>query len=121
MKFSKFFAPTSKEAPKDAVLKSHILLSRAGYIMQQSSGIYNYLPLGYSVIENIKKIVNKHMQNSGANYLNLSYATDANLWKKSGRYYQFGDELLRFLDRKENEYVLAPTHEESMVDVAASF
>ncbi len=115
MRFSKFYAPTSKDAPRDAVLKSHILLSRAAYIEQLGSGLYSYLPLGLEVIENIKNIVIKHMKKAGANYLNLSFVCPLSYWDESGRSAKFGKELLRFKDRKENDFVLSPTAEEAIV------
>lgn len=115
MKFSKLYAPTSKEAPRDAVLKSHILLSRAAYIEQLGSGLYSYLPLGLEVLENIKNVVIKHMKNAGANYLNLSFVCPLSYWDESGRSAKFGKELLRFKDRKENDFILSPTAEEAIV------
>ncbi|ULO03323.1 proline--tRNA ligase [Campylobacter sp. RM12651] len=115
MRFSKLYAPTTKEAPRDAILKSHILLSRAAYIEQLGSGLYSYLPLGLEVLENIKNIVIKHMKNAGANYLNLSFVCPLNYWDESGRSAKFGKELLRFKDRKENDFILSPTAEEAIV------
>ena len=115
MRFSKFFAPTLKEAPKDAVLSSHALLSRAGYIDQLGSGIYSYLPLAKLLLERIKAIINHHMQRAGSNYMEMSYAVPALLWEQSGRLAAYGDELLRFSDRKNTGFLLAPTHEESVV------
>jgi prolyl-tRNA synthetase len=117
MRFSKAYIPTSKETPNDAVLPSHIYLSRAGFISQVASGLYNFLPLGHKVINNIKTIVNEEMENIGAQEVNLSFATPASLWEESGRLEKFGKELLRFQDRKENDFVLAPTHEEMMVNL----
>ena len=117
MKFSKFYAPTSKEIPKDAILPSHIFLLRAGFVEQIGSGLYNFLPLGKRVLEKIKNVVKEEMDNAGALEVNLSFITPATIWKESGRYNVFGKELLRFKDRKENEFVLGPTHEEAMVSL----
>lgn len=117
MKLSKLFAPTSKEAPKDAVLPSHIFLVRGGFIAQIGSGIYNYLPLGKMVLDNIRRIVKEELDKAGNQEVLLGFVTPSQLWKESGRYERFGKELLRFKDRKENEFVLGPTHEEAMVDL----
>lgn len=117
MRFSKAYIPTTKETPNDAVLASHIYLIRAGFISQVASGLYNFLPLGQKVIDNIKAIVHDEMQAIGAQEVNLSFATPASLWEESGRLEKFGKELLRFNDRKDNEFVLAPTHEEMMVNL----
>ncbi len=117
MRFSKAYIPTSKETPNDAVLPSHIFLSRAGFISQVASGLYNFLPLGQKVLNNIRDIVNEEMENIGAQEVNLSFATPASLWEESGRLEKFGKELLRFKDRKDNDFVLGPTHEEMMVNL----
>ena len=116
MRMSKSFIITTKETPKDADLKSQQYLVRAGYIQQVGAGIYNLLPLGYSVLENIKKIIKKHMDASGAQELSLGFVTPASLWQKSGRFEKYGKELLRFKDRKEQDFVLGPTHEEAIVE-----
>ena len=117
MRRSRAFIPTSKEAPSDAVLASHVYLSRAGFISQVASGLYNYMPLGKRVIKKIENVVNEEMQNTGAQEVELSFVTPASLWEESGRIEKFGKELLRFRDRKENQFVLGPTHEEMMVDM----
>ncbi|MCR2059270.1 proline--tRNA ligase [Campylobacter helveticus] len=117
MKLSKFYAPTLKEAPKDAILPSHIFLTRAGFIEQNGSGLYNFLPLGKMVLNKIESIIREEMSNAGALETSLSFTTPASLWQESGRYNVFGKELLRFKDRKENDFVLGPTHEEAMVNV----
>ncbi|OQX75023.1 MAG: proline--tRNA ligase [Campylobacteraceae bacterium 4484_4] len=117
MRFSRLFAPTTKEAPKDAILPSHIYLVRGGFISQIGSGIYNFMPLGKRVLEKIRKIVKEELDAAGCQEVQLGFVTPATLWKESGRYGKFGKELLRFKDRKENEFVLGPTHEEAMVDL----
>jgi len=114
---SRAFIPTSKEAPSDAQLPSHIFLSRAGFITQVAAGLYNYLPLAKRVIKKIETIVNEEMTKIGAQEVELSFVTPAELWAESGRIEKFGKELLRFKDRKENLFVLGPTHEEMMVDL----
>ena len=117
MRRSKAFIPTSKEAPSDASLASHIYLSRAGFISQVASGLYNYMPLAKRVIKKIENIINEEMLKAGAQEVELSFVTPASLWTESGRIEKFGKELLRFKDRKENLFVLGPTHEEMMVDM----
>ncbi|MEA1983426.1 MAG: proline--tRNA ligase, partial [Campylobacterota bacterium] len=117
MRRSKAFIPTTKEAPSDAQLASHIFLSRAGFVSQSAAGLYNYMPLAKRVIKKIENVVNEEMQKVGAQEVELSFVTPAALWEESGRIEKFGKELLRFRDRKENLFVLGPTHEEMMVDM----
>ncbi|MDD3343665.1 MAG: proline--tRNA ligase [Sulfurospirillaceae bacterium] len=117
MKFSKLYAPTTKDAPKDATLPSHQYLIRAGFVSQAGSGLYNFLPMGKIVFDKIKAIVKEEMDETGAQEIQMGVVTSADLWKQSGRYDAFGKELCRFKDRKENEFVLGPTHEEVVVDI----
>lgn len=117
MRYSKFYAPTTKEAPKDATLPSHQFLVRAGFIHQYGSGLYNFLPMGKIVFDKIKNIVKEEMDNAGACEIQMGVVTPAELWEESGRYNAFGKELLRFHDRKNNDFVLGPTHEEVAVDI----
>ena len=117
MKFSKLYAPTTKEAPKDATLPSHQYLVRGGFISQVGSGLYNFLPMGKIVFDKIKDIVKDEMDKTGAQEVQMDVVTPADLWKQSGRYDVFGKELCRFKDRKGNEFVLGPTHEEVVVDI----
>ena len=117
MRRSRAFIPTTKEAPSDASLASHIFLARAGFISQVSSGLYNYMPLAKRVIKKIENVINQEMERIHAQEVELSFVTPAELWQESGRIEKFGKELLRFRDRKENLFVLGPTHEEMMVDL----
>ncbi len=117
MRRSRAFIPTSKEAPSDATLASHIYLARAGFISQVAAGLYNYMPLAKKVIKKIENVINEEMSRVGAQEVELSFVTPADLWAESGRIEKFGKELLRFKDRKENLFVLGPTHEEMMVDL----
>ncbi len=117
MKFSKLYAPTTKDAPKDATLPSHQYLVRGGFISQVGSGLYNFLPMGKIVFDKIKNVVKEEMDKTGAQEIQMDVVTPAELWKQSGRYDVFGKELCRFKDRKENEFVLGPTHEEVVVDI----
>ena len=117
MKFSKLYIPTLKEAPKDATLPSHQFLLRAGFIQQTGSGLYNFLPLGKRVLRKIENIVRDEMDKAGANEVSMSFVVPSELWKQSGRFFKFGSELLRLNDRKGNDFLLGPTHEESVVDM----
>ena len=118
---SRLLVPTSKETPKDAVLKSHKLLVQAGYIYQSGSGVYSLLPLGKIVLDKVANVVRKYMNEAGAQEVLLSFVTPAELWRESGRYELYGKELLRFKDRKDNEFILAPTHEESITQLVKSY
>lgn len=120
MKFSKLYAPTTKQTPKDATLPSHIFLIRAGFIGQIGSGLYNFLPLGQMVLNKIKNIIKEEMDKAGAGEITMSMVTPAEFWKQSGRYTYYGKELLRFKDRKDNDFVLSPTNEESVVNIIKS-
>ena len=115
MKFSKFYAPTTKEAPKDASLPSHQFLIRGGFVEQIGSGLYNYLPLGKIMHDKISRVVKEEMNEAGALEVSFSVVTLGELWKQSGRYNVFGKELLRFKDRKDNDFVISPTNEEAAV------
>ncbi len=121
MRLSQYFIPTLKETPKDAVLKSHQLLVRAGYIHQVGSGIYHFLPLGKLVLDKICAIIKNEMQKAGAIELSLGFVTPASLWQQTGRFEKYGKELLSFKDRKENDFVLSPTCEESITDLVKQF
>ena len=118
MKFSKLFIPTTKETPSDAILPSHQFLLRAGFINQQGAGLYNYLPLGKRVLDKIRAIVKEELDNAGCNEVQLSFVTPMQLWDKSGRADDMGAEMLRIQDRHQNDFVLSPTNEEAMVELA---
>ena len=118
MKMSRALIPTTKEVPSDAILPSHRLLLRAGFIQNAGgSGLYNFLPLGKRVLDRIKAVIKEELDSAGAQEVSLAFVTPASLWQESGRYEKYGKELLRFKDRKENEFVLGPTHEEMMVNL----
>ena len=106
MKFSKLLAPTLKEAPKDALLPSHIYLVRGGFIYQVASGVYDFLPLGKKVLDKVRSIIKDELDSAGCQEVQLGFVTPSELWEKSGRYEKYGAELLRFKDRKSNEFVL---------------
>ncbi|MCX7759830.1 MAG: proline--tRNA ligase [Hydrogenothermaceae bacterium] len=114
---SKFFMPTLKENPADAIVPSHIYLVRAGFIRPLAAGIYEYLPLGFRVLKKIENIIRKHMDNAGALELLLPILTPASLWKETGRWDVYGKELFRLKDRKDTDFALGPTHEETITDL----
>ncbi len=117
MRFSQLLIPTTKEAPSDAVLPSHIYLTRAGYIQSIGSGLYNFLPLGKRVLDNVRQVAKEELDRAGCQEVDLAFVTPASLWEESGRFEKYGKELLRFKDRKSNDFVLGPTHEEMMVNL----
>jgi len=118
VRFSKLLVPTTKETPNDATLPSHIYLIRGGFIQSVGgSGLYNFLPLGKRVLDRVQKVVKEELDNAGCQEVSLSFVTPSSLWEESGRYEKYGKELLRFKDRKNNEFVLGPTHEEMMVNL----
>jgi len=121
MRFSRLFTYTTKEDPKDASLPSHKYLVKAGFIKQIGAGIYDFLPLGKIVFDNIKNIVKTEMDNAGANEIIAGFVTPCELWAESGRIDKMGEEMLRIKDRKGQCYVLSPTNEESFVDVVRSY
>ena len=117
MRYSKVLIPTLKENPSDAEVVSHRLLLRAGFIRKLTSGVYNYLPLGLAAIRKVERIVREEMNRAGAQELLMPMVQPADLWKESGRWEQYGPELLRFTDRHEHESCLGPTHEEVITDL----
>lgn len=112
MKQSKTLIPTLREVPADAEIKSHQLLLRAGYIRQNASGIYSYLPLAQKVLRKIETIVREEMDEAGAVELLMPAMQAAELWQESGRWYTYGPELMRLKDRHERDFALGATHEE---------
>lgn len=117
MKFSTLFAPTLKESPAEAEVISHKLLLRAGMIRKVAAGIYAYLPLGLRVLKKIEKIVREEMDRKGAQELLMPALQPADLWMRSGRWYQYGQEMMRLKDRNDRDFALGPTHEELITDL----
>jgi len=118
MKFSRMLIPTTKETPNDAVLASHKLLLRAGFIQSSGgSGLYNFLPLGKITLEKVRAVVKDELDKAGCNEVHLPIVTSQSLWEETGRADKMGKELLRFKDRHENDFVLSPTNEEAMVNL----
>ncbi len=118
MRTTQFLLSTLKETPAEAVLPSHILMLRAGLIRQISSGVYTWLPLGMRVLNKAINIVREEYDKAGALEVMMPFVQPADLWRESGRYDKYGPELCRFKDRKKNEYVLGPTHEEVITSIA---
>lgn len=112
MRYSKLLIPTVKETPADAVVVSHRLMLRAGMIRKLSAGIYTYLPLANRVFTKVANIIRDELNRAGAQELTMPAVQPAELWQESGRWEQYGPELLRFKDRKGNDFVIGPTHEE---------
>ena len=114
MKMSRLYAPTLKEDPAEAELTSHRLLLRAGMIRKEAAGLYTYLPLAWRAIRKIEDIVRDEMDSHDAQELMMPIMVDAELWRESGRIDAYGKELVRFDDRHGREFVLGPTHEETI-------
>ncbi|MBX9972443.1 proline--tRNA ligase [Cytobacillus firmus] len=112
MKQSMTLIPTLKEVPADAETRSHQLLLRAGFIRQNASGIYSYMPLAKKVLQKVEAIIREEMDNAGAAELLMPALQQAELWQESGRWYTYGPELMRMKDRHEREFALGATHEE---------
>ena len=117
MRYSQYFIPTVKETPSDAEVISHQLMLRAGMIRKLAAGIYNYLPLGLRSIRKVENIVREEMNRAGAIEVLMPAVQPAELWQESGRWEQYGRELLRFKDRKDAEFCMGPTHEEVVTDL----
>ncbi|HEU5294148.1 MAG TPA: proline--tRNA ligase [Burkholderiaceae bacterium] len=118
MKASRFFVATLKEAPADAEIVSHRLMMRAGMIKRLSAGIYTYMPLGLRVIRKVEAIIREEMNAAGAIELLMPVVQPAELWQESGRFQAYGPELLRVKDRHERDFVIQPTSEEVITDIA---
>ena len=118
MKASRFFVSTLKEAPADAEVASHRLMMRAGMIKKLSAGIYTYMPMGLRVIRKVEAIVRQEMERAGAVELTMPVVQPAELWQESGRFEKMGPELLRIKDRHMRDFVVQPTSEEVVTDIA---
>ncbi|MBN4664099.1 proline--tRNA ligase [Pandoraea nosoerga] len=118
MKASRFFIGTLKEAPADAEIVSHKLMMRSGMIRRVAGGIYDYLPIGLRSIRKVEAIVREEMNRAGALELLMPAVQPAELWQESGRWQKYGPELLRLKDRNDRDFVVGPTHEEVVTDIA---
>jgi len=120
MYLSKLFVPLLKETPSEAKIKSHQLMLRAGMIKQSSTGIYSWLPLGFKVMKKIEKIVREEQNKIGAQELLMPTIQSAEIWKESGRYDDYGEEMLRIKDRQGKEMLYGPTNEELITEIFRS-
>ena len=118
MKASRFFISTLKEAPADAEVASHKLMMRAGFIKRLGAGIYNYMPMGLRVIRKVENIIREEMNRAGAVELLMPVVQPAELWRETGRFQKYGAELLRLKDRHDRDFVIQPTSEEVITDIA---
>ncbi|WP_173912747.1 proline--tRNA ligase [Acinetobacter sp. Marseille-Q1618] len=118
MRASRFLFATLRETPNDAEVISHQLMLRAGMIRKLASGLYTWLPMGVRVLNKVEAIVREEMNRAGSLEVLMPVTQPAALWEESGRYIQYGPELLRFKDRHNNDFVLGPTHEEVITDLA---
>jgi len=117
MRLSRYFLPVLKENPAEAQIVSHRLMLRAGMIKQQAAGIYSWLPLGLKVLERIEQIVNEEQQRAGHIPLLMPTLQPADLWRESGRYDDYGEEMLRIKDRHKRDLLYGPTNEEMITDI----
>lgn len=117
MRASRFLIATQKETPSDAEVISHQLMLRAGLTRKLASGLYNWLPMGLRVLRKVEAIVREEMDKAGAQELLMPVVQPAELWEESGRWKQYGGELLRIKDRHERDFCLGPTHEEVITDL----
>jgi prolyl-tRNA synthetase len=117
MRQSQLFMPTLREVPADADVKSHQLLLRAGFIRQNAAGIYSFLPLGKKVLHKIENIVREEMNRAGSQEMMMPALQLAELWQESGRWYNYGPELMRLKDRHDRDFALGATHEEVITSI----
>jgi prolyl-tRNA synthetase len=121
MRLSKFFLPTLKETPAEAQIASHRLMLRAGMVRQQSAGIYAWLPLGLRVLNKVAQIVREEQNRAGISEMLMPTLQSADLWRESGRYEDYGQEMLRITDRHKREMLYGPTNEEMVTDIFRTY
>ncbi|MEL7041905.1 MAG: proline--tRNA ligase [Pseudomonadota bacterium] len=121
MRLSRYFIPVSKDVPTDAKIISHKLMLRTGMVRQNGAGIYSWLPLGFRVLKNIEQIVREEMDRAGAIEMLMPTLQQAELWRESGRYDDYGAEMLRITDRQARDMLYGPTNEEMITDIFRSF
>ena len=117
MLVSKSFIPILKNNPTEAKIKSHKLMLRVGMIKQSSAGIYSWLPLGFKVMKKIEQIVREEQNSIGAQEMLMPTIQSSEIWKESGRYDDYGEEMLRIKDRQDREMLYGPTNEELVTDI----
>ena len=120
MRLTDFFLPTIKENPKEAQIISHQFMLRAGMIRQSSAGIYSWLPLGLRVLKKIEQIIREEMNLAGCQELLMPTIQPAEIWRESGRYDDYGKEMLRITDRHDREMLYGPTNEEMITEIVRS-
>jgi len=118
MKASQFFISTLKEAPAEAEVVSHKLMLRAGMVKRLGAGIYNYMPMGLRVIRKVEAIIREEMNRAGAVELLMPVVQPAELWQETGRFDKMGPELMRVKDRHDRDFIIQPTSEEVVTDIA---
>ncbi len=118
MRYSEFFLPTLREVPAEAEVASHQLMFRAGMIRKVAAGIYTWLPCGLRTLRKVERIVREEMNRAGAQEVFMPAVQPAELWRESGRWEDYGKELLRFRDRHDREFCIGPTHEEIITALA---
>src|ERR1700745_591432 len=121
MRLSRFFLPNLRETPKEAEIASHRLMLRAGMIRQEAAGIYAFLPLGFRVLQKVCTIVREEQDRAGANELLMPTIQPAELWRESGRYEDYGKEMLRIEDRHERDMLYGPTNEEMITEIFRAY
>src|ERR1700756_3203798 len=117
MRLSEYFLPLLRENPSEAQIVSHRLMLRAGMIRQSSAGIYSWLPLGFKVLQKVEQIVREEQDRSGAQEILMPTIQPADLWRESGRYDDYGKEMLRIKDRHERDMLYGPTNEEQVTQI----
>ena len=117
MRLSRYFLPILRETPKEAEIVSHRLMLRAGMIRQASAGIYSWLPLGFKVLKKVEQIVREEQDRAGCQEVLMPTIQSADLWRESGRYDDYGAEMLRITDRHEREMLYGPTNEEMITEI----
>lgn len=117
MRTSKLYAPTLRQTPAEAEVPSHQLMLRAGFIRKVAGGVYTYLPLAWRTLRKIEQIIREEMEAKDGQELALPIVQPAELWKETGRWEVFGEEMFRLVDRHNREFCLGPTHEEIITDL----
>jgi prolyl-tRNA synthetase len=121
MRLSRFFLPILRETPKEAEIVSHRLMLRAGMVRQEAAGIYAFLPLGFRVLQKVCKIVREEQDRAGAIEMLMPTIQSADLWRESGRYEDYGKEMLRIKDRHERDVLYGPTNEEMITEIFRAY
>src|SRR4029078_5161701 len=121
MRLSRYFLPILRETPKEAELVSHRLMLRAGLIRQEAAGIYAFLPLGFRVLRKVCDIVREEQDRAGARERLMATRQSAELWRESGRYEDYGKEMLRIKDRHERDILYGPTNEEMITEIFRAY